>query len=63
MTEKEIQQAKAAKSAYQREYMRRWRSENKEKVREANLRYWLKRAEREAAEQTEQKKEGEQSER
>ena len=56
MTDLEIKQAKAAKSAYQREYMRRWRSENKDKVREANLRYWLRRAEREAAEQTEQKK-------
>ena len=38
MTENEIKEAKAAKAAY----MRRWVKENREKKRAADLRYWLK---------------------
>ena len=59
MTEQEIEKAKAAKARYLREYARRRRRENPEAAREADLRYWLKRAEREAAEQ-EKKEEVEQ---
>lgn len=33
--------------AAQREYMRRWRSQNPEKVRNYNKTYWERRAERE----------------
>ena len=43
---------KAAKKA-RNEYARKWRAENPDKVREANLRYWARRAEREAAAQQE----------
>lgn len=32
-------------------YVRAWRSKNKDRVSEANKRYWLKKAERELAEQ------------
>lgn len=32
-------------------YVRAWRNKNKDKVSEANKRYWLKKAERELAEQ------------
>lgn len=48
--------------ARRREYIRNWRAKNRDKVREYNLRYWVKRIEREAkaAEQAEhQEKEGE----
>lgn len=38
------------------EYQRRWRAANRDKVREANVRYWLRRAEREAI-KAEQKEE------
>ena len=38
----------------QRAYARKWRAKNKERVRENNLRYWARRAEREAAEAAEQ---------
>ena len=51
MTKDEIATAKAAKARYQREYMRRRRQENPEAAREADLRYCLRRAEREAAAQ------------
>lgn len=37
MTAEEIKTAKAAKAAY----MRRWAQKNREKRREADLRYWL----------------------
>ena len=50
MTKDEIATAKAAKARYQREYMRRRRQKNPEAAREAELRYWLRRALREAAE-------------
>lgn len=30
-------------------YARQWRAKNKDRVRENNLRYWARRAEREAA--------------
>ena len=35
-----------------REYYRQWRANNKERVREYNVRYWAKRAERMMQEQT-----------
>lgn len=38
----------------QRAYAKRWRAKNKEKIRETNLRYWARRAEREAAAQNTQ---------
>ncbi len=42
----------------QRAYAKQWRAKNKERVRENNLRYWARRAEREAAAQeTEDQKE------
>lgn len=34
----------------QRAYARRWRAMNKDRVRKNNLRYWARRAEREAQE-------------
>ena len=37
-----------------RAYYKAWRAKNKEKIRETNLRYWARRAEREAAAQNEQ---------
>lgn len=46
----------AAAKAARNEYARKWRAANKERVKEANERYWAKRAEREAAEQAEQEK-------
>lgn len=36
-----------------RAYMREWRSRNKDKVREANRRYWERRAEKLAAKKEE----------
>ncbi len=39
-----------------REYYRRWRAANPEKVRAKNARYWEKRAERERGVQDEQTK-------
>ena len=50
MTNEEILVAQEAKRKYQREYMKRWRMENPERVKENNLRYWLRRAVREAEE-------------
>ena len=41
----------------QRAYARKWRAKNKDRIRETNLRYWARRAEREAAEQEKQEKE------
>lgn len=38
----------------QRAYAKQWRAKNKDRVRENNLRYWARRAEREAAAQKEQ---------
>lgn len=38
-------------------YVRAWRNKNKDKVSEANRRYWLKKAERELAEQEAAEKE------
>ena len=35
-----------------REYYRKWRANNKDRIREYNARYWAKRAERMAQEQT-----------
>ena len=46
--------AKKAKADYQKTYMKKWRAKNPDKVRENNLRYWARRAEREAAAQKEQ---------
>lgn len=40
--------AKAEQRKYKREYMRRWRAANKDKVAENNRRYWERKAEREA---------------
>lgn len=61
MSEIDVERAKAA----QRAYAKAWRAKNKDKVRENNLRYWARRAEREAQEtkqmeDTEQKEQGEQ---
>ena len=47
MNEADIARAKAA----QRAYAKAWRAKNKDKVRESNMRYWIRRAEREAQEQ------------
>lgn len=55
MTHEEILVAQEAKRKYQREYMKRWRKENHERVKETNLKYWLRRAEREAKEADKQK--------
>lgn len=41
----------------QRQYLREWRKRNPERVREANRRYWQRRAERLAAEKEAQKRE------
>ena len=41
MTEKEIKEkARELKNAYQRE----WRAKNRDKVRQSNTRYWMKKA-------------------
>ena len=53
MTEKERQKAAEARNAYARE----WRAANKDKVREANLRYWLRRAQKESDSAEEEQKE------
>lgn len=45
MNEFDIEQAREAQRAYAKE----WRARNKDKVREKNLRYWVRRAKREAA--------------
>lgn len=52
MSNNDIEKAREA----QRAYARNWRAKNKERVRANNLRYWLRRAEREAIEQAEQEK-------
>ena len=52
MDKLDVQKARAA----QRAYAKAWRAKNPDKVREANVRYWLRRAEREAI-KTEQKEE------
>ena len=44
MSNIDIEKARAA----QREYAKAWRAKNPDKVREKNLRYWARRAEREA---------------
>lgn len=44
MNEVDIEKARAA----QRAYAKAWRAKNPDKVREKNLRYWTRRAEREA---------------
>lgn len=36
---------------YRREYQRRYRREHPERVRESQLRYWLRKAQREAVEE------------
>lgn len=41
----------------QRQYLREWRKRNPERVREANRRYWQRRAERLAAEKEAEKRE------
>ena len=46
----QIDAARAAKRAYQKA----WRAKNPDKVRASNERYWIRRAEREAAAQKEQ---------
>jgi hypothetical protein len=53
LTELEITRAKAAKAKYFREYARRRRRENPEAAREADLRYWLRRAQRETEDEKE----------
>lgn len=45
MEQKAMDAARNARNAYARQ----WRAKNKERVRESNLRYWARRAEREAA--------------
>lgn len=52
MDKLDVQKARAA----QRAYAKAWRAKNPDKVREANVRYWLRRAEREAI-KAEQKEE------
>ena len=44
MSEIDVEKARAA----QRAYAKAWRAKNPDKVREKNLRYWARRAEREA---------------
>lgn len=44
MSDTDIEKARAA----QRAYAKAWRAKNPDKVREKNLRYWIRRAEREA---------------
>jgi hypothetical protein len=39
------QQARAKRCQYMREYMKKWRRKNPEKVREMNRRYWERLAE------------------
>lgn len=61
MSETDIEKARKAQRAYARE----WRAKNRDKVKANNLRYWARRAEREAKETkqmqgTEQKVQGEQ---
>ena len=46
MSDIDIEKVRAAQRAYAKE----WRAKNPEKVREKNLRYWARRAEREAQE-------------
>ena len=46
MSNIDIEKARAA----QRAYAKAWRAKNPDKVREKNLRYWARRAEREAQE-------------
>ena len=46
--------AKKARNAY----ARKWRAKNKDKVKAANERYWLRRAEREMKQQESEKKGG-----
>ena len=58
MTELEIKLAKAAKTQYMREYQRQRRKKDPKAVQEADLRYWLKRARREAIEREQNGKEG-----
>ena len=58
MNNVDIEKAREA----QRAYARAWRAKNKDRVRENNLRYWAKRAEREAAEAAKQERIGEQNE-
>ena len=52
MNETDIEKARMA----QRAYAKAWRAQNKDKVKANNLRYWARRAEREAlaSEQTEE---------
>ena len=49
MSEIDVEKARAA----QRAYAKAWRAKNRDKVREKNLRYWARRAEREEAAQKE----------
>lgn len=49
-TKQEIEAAKAAKAAYERE----WRRSNPDKVKEYRLKYWIRKAEA-AAREAEQK--------
>lgn len=49
MSSIDVEKARAA----QRAYSKAWRAKNKEKVRENNIRYWVRRAEREAAQSAE----------
>ena len=64
MTAEELEKARRAQTAYHKEWRarnreknrdaaRRWRAANKDKVREYNLRYWARRADREAVERKE----------
>lgn len=46
MSDIDIEKARAAQRAYAKE----WRAKNPDKVREKNLRYWARRAEREVQE-------------
>lgn len=49
------EKARAARNAY----ARKWRKNNPDKVRANNERYWIRRAEREAAEAAEKEAKGE----
>lgn len=53
MDNMELNKAKEARKRYYKE----WRAKNRDKVREINLRYWARRAERENAERAQDQEE------
>ena len=48
-------------TACRRDYMRKWRAKNRDKVREYNARYWAKRLEREKKAAGQEQKEGDEN--